>query len=366
MNEDGVGITIPHDNQQENTQVETPVTSNAAILSDPEPSFNESIDNSLEDNTPVLPQAAPLTPNISTNRSSNTFNATQDLKQDNSKVPDFFNNAIATAKASNEQTKRRNRKLFFTIGLVIGVIAIIAIIVLVVIPFISNSILNQKLSANNKEIRVVFNEYANYVLNGTESTDEIGEYDPGKNYNLIAIYRRGDAKELAAFYRKADEKYKKVKEKVNELYTEDDENRTQITVYSANFSLSYSHAIHGDYSEKELAKVYLANGEEAAMQKVKTFYSEYETEDYSSTYIGDAMTYYESLIDILKYYTSNNCNNSNDILNGVCYEKFENDATFRRIVSAKDDAFERKRLVMMYANECVYEQIWSIYEQIKE
>ena len=42
MNEDGVGITIPHDNQQENTQVETPVTSNAAILSDPEPSFNES------------------------------------------------------------------------------------------------------------------------------------------------------------------------------------------------------------------------------------------------------------------------------------------------------------------------------------
>ena len=35
--------------------------------------------------------------------------------------------AIATAKASNEQTKRRNRKLFFTIGLAIGVIAVIAI-----------------------------------------------------------------------------------------------------------------------------------------------------------------------------------------------------------------------------------------------
>jgi competence protein ComGC len=212
MNEDGVGITIPHDNQPENTQAETPAASDTANFGDPEPSFNGPIDSSPED-TPVLPQAAPLTPNIPTNRSSNAFNSTQDLKQDNSKVPDFFNNAIATAKASNEQTKRRNRKLFFTIGLVIGVIAIIAIIILVVIPFISNSILNQKLSANNKEIRVVFNEYANYVLNGTESTDEIGEYDPGKNYNLIAIYRRGDAKELAAFYRKADEKYKKVSEK---------------------------------------------------------------------------------------------------------------------------------------------------------
>ena len=128
MNEDGVGITIPHDNQPENAQVEKPLASDATSFDDPEPSFNGSIDSSPED-TPVLPQAAPLTPNISTNRSSNIFNSTENPKQDNSKVPDFFNNAIATAKASNEQTKRRNRKLFFTIGLVIGVIAIIAIII---------------------------------------------------------------------------------------------------------------------------------------------------------------------------------------------------------------------------------------------
>lgn len=384
MNDDGVGIVIPHDDQPNEAPEQAP-----AILSidAADPSPDDAADAAIEQ---VLGSSAPITgdPN-SGNAPIDTATAGQDpieedgpshmsnspfsgrshyqpaSKKTKAEIPQFFNDAIAASNPVKPPRRNRN-KLFISIGIGIGAVALIALIVFVIIPFISNSITNQKVTANNRQIRAVFNEYANFVLNGTESGDEIGEYDNDKIYFITERYRDNSVESLAAFYRKANEKYTKFKDKVNELYPKDDEHRTKIDEYSANFSLSYSNAIHGDYPEIDLAKSFLADGEDIAIQKAKDFYADYRTEDYSSTYIGDAINYYSSLIDILKFYVRNNCDNSSDILNGTCYARFRNDSNFKRIIDAKNSASEQKFNTMMYANTKVRTEIWSIYEQIKE
>ena len=379
MNDDGVGISIPHNDQPTDASNEAPEIDEAAddestILNVNAPNdASQDLEAQLESNIPEEPiQPAQMTNPYSSSNSGRVYknpfrnrdrNETTSAGTSNA-APQFFNNTTTTNLPAPQPNHDR-KKVIKIVGISVGAVALVAIIFLVVIPLISNSIRNQRLSANNREIRAVFNKYANFVLNGTDSDEEIGEYDPNKIYNITSLYRKDDAKALASFYKEANEKYTKVKEKVDELYSEDDEYRTRLASYSAVFSLSYSHAIFGDYPETDFIESFINEGEDIATQNVKDFYADYQTKDYSSTYIGDAINYYDTVLDVLKYYSNNGCTGYK-ILSGACYDRFSEDPTFKRIVSAQNDAFERKRTVMMDANNNVCEKLWSIYEQIKE
>ena len=380
MNDDGVGISIPHNDQPTDVPNEAPaideVADNESTTLDinaPD-SINQNPEEQLESNIPEGPiQPAQMTNPYSSSNSGRVYknpfrnrdrNETTSSVDTGNVAPPSFSDTTTTNPLA-PQPNRDRKKVIKIAGISVGVIALIAIIFLVIIPLISNIIRDQRLSANNREIRAVFNKYANFVLNGTDSDEEIGEYDPNKIYNITSIYRKDDAKALASFYKEANEKYAKVKEKVNELYSEDDEYRTRLAAYSAVFSLSYSHAILGDYPEKDFVETFITEGEDIAAQNVKDFYADYQTEDYSSTYIGDAVNYYDTVLDVLKYYSNHGCT-GNKILSGACFNQFSEDPTFKRIVSAQNDALERKRTVMMDANNNVCEKLWSIYEQIKE
>ncbi|MBO4855280.1 hypothetical protein J5500_02645 [Candidatus Saccharibacteria bacterium] len=285
-------------------------------------------------------------------------------KAPKSNVPQFFSDAVVASTPIN-QPKGKNKLLL--IGAGIGVIIVAAILVFtVIVPSVSNSMLKQKISTNNREIRKVFNQYAHFILDGTDSEDNIEEYDQSKEYNITKIYRQEDPSALTNFYRTANEKFTKVKDKINELYPERTEYSTKIADYASDFELSYSHAIYGDYSEEILIRKFLQSNRDSALSDVENFYKKYATENYSSTYIGDAINYYESIINIIAFYKDNKCSSEDDILTGICYKKYENSTPLQSLITDKNDFYDQKRNVMMIANEKVCTQLWSIYEQIKE
>ena len=229
MNDDGVGISIPHNDQPTDVPNEAPaideVVDNESTTLDinaPD-SINQNPEEQLEPNIPEGPiQPAQMTNPYSSSNSGRVYknpfrnrdrNETTSSVDTGNVAPPSFSDTTTTNPLA-PQPNRDRKKVIKIAGISVGVIALIAIIFLVIIPLISNIIRDQRLSANNREIRAVFNKYANFVLNGTDSDEEIGEYDPNKIYNITSIYRKDDAKALASFYKEPNEKYAKVKEKV--------------------------------------------------------------------------------------------------------------------------------------------------------
>ena len=182
-----------------------------------------------------------------------------------------------------------------------------------------------------------FYKYANYLLNGTESTDtNIGDYNSGKDYAV-----------MKAVWGKNSDYFTKAMELWNTYYTmnipEDglvgnDKNKGEIVHQNTVLDFVSEYAKINDYTTDELLDLYIKNGGAKAKTAVENNYktlsgSNYE---YGKTYIIAKAKASKTLIELYTAADAKKCI-SNGALNEACLQKNE------KALSAISDRYESEK-----------------------
>lgn len=264
------GDNEPADNSDDEPIAETPSpTPNFDNDAEPQDIFGYDNNNNdtSSDPAPTAPAAAPPVGVEHKSYAQRRSGGMRDFSSNNAQTPDFFNNAMAANEAAivtNNERRSGNKKKFILIGAV-GALVLILIVALVAV------LSGMPRSVSAKDTLTKFNSFANYLINGSESTVTLtGQYNETEHYHIEDFYPGSESvssEEITSFATKAKDFVDVARgaQVSNEL-------KSELISYANNI---YAWSLYASFTvdSKELANVYEKDGEGRANRYIDDKYS---------------------------------------------------------------------------------------------
>lgn len=235
--------------------------------------------------------------------------------------------------------------------IILAVIGVIVLIVVIVIAFMYGSSFMG--AQKNSELRVKFNRYANYVLYGEESDEEI-DSDLYLNYDYYFSNNDLDDEGRREMYDRVDELFSAFLEEyegIDNLETiTDDEGLLEERVESEKQLLDFIRVVYiKDYlNSYDVYGMYIFDGREAALSDAKSYYEFPDMEDnqYVIDFVEDYDYWVDNTIKMLDLYNNNGCIYENTIDHGCMNGK--SDEVLNELSEVKEAVLDGEEYVEYY------------------
>ncbi len=249
LSSDGTTLKISHDdNAPKPTPEPEPAPQPAPeSVSSPEP---QPLDHPTQPIPPAQPTGVPVNPLA---RKAPTFIGNSQA----SRTAQFAQQTGDIMLQPTQPPKKSQKPLLIAI-----IIACIVIIVVVVV-FLIFANPNSPLATSTTKLRPAFNQYANYALYGTESTNDLAEpYSESKTYQIASAITNSDDNSATirdpAFFNSTQQKFNTFIQSYNNANIQNSELANLLSDYQDNFNFLTLYANTQRLNQNDIAQKYLA------------------------------------------------------------------------------------------------------------
>lgn len=217
-------------------------------------------------------------------------------------------------------------------GLIAGIIVVFFVFILAgfaVYYHVDNNVAT--VQTNAKSYREAFNEYANYILYGKESVNDIVE--PVGNTTYYAVWSAADEKNVDFFNEAEDllEIFKNWQERPHDELLE-----SLIDRYSDVFDFYYLYSVEPVVSSDRIMELYIDSGKDVATEYIKRNYKAFEeSSKLAQTYAFDQEKIDLSILEQIDVAYANGCI-ENNVFNQECLNVLNMDFSEQRRAAIED------------------------------